>query len=355
MSDAPLMSAARLHSPRDLRIERLPGPGTPAAGQVLLSPRCTSICGSDLHSFLEARIGDTPVSSPLILGHEFSAVVEATGPEALDGNFEPLRPGARVAVDPAQPCNRCESCEHGHPNLCVHMAFCGVFPHHGSLCDRMLMPARCCFPIPDAIDDAAAALLEPLGVALHAMDLAKTRLTDSLAILGAGPIGLLLLQLARLAGIHPVFVTDKFDWRLRLAEKFGGIPIPVDAEDAVGRVQRETRGRGLDVVIEAAWGGDSVRQAAEMARPGGRLVLVGIPDDDRLEMKHSTARRKGLTLLMSRRMKHTYPRAIALALRGAVDLNGLVTHRFPLDRAVEAFELNAAYRDNVIKVIVEAR
>jgi L-iditol 2-dehydrogenase len=347
------MSAVRLHGPRDLRIERLPVPGTPEAGQVLLSPRCTSLCGSDLHSYLEARIGDTPVSSPLILGHEFSAVVESAGAEALDGNFEPLRPGTRVAVDPAQPCNRCESCEHGHPNLCAHMAFCGVFPHDGSLCGRMLMPARCCFPVPDAIDDTAAALLEPLGVALHAMDLAKPRLTDSLAILGAGPIGLLLLQLARLSGIHPVFVTDKFDWRLRLAEKFGGIPISIDTEDAVRRVQQETRGRGLDVVIEAAWGGESVRQATEMARPGGRLVLVGIPDDDRLEMKHSTARRKGLTLLMSRRMKHTYPRAISLALRGAVDLHGLVTHCFPLDRASEAFELNAGYRDNVIKVIVE--
>ncbi len=118
-------------------------------------------------------------------------------------------------------------------------------------------------------------------------------------------------------------------------------------------VLEATGGRGVDIAIEAAWSDRSVQQAAEMVRMGGRLVLVGIPGDDRLLLKHSTARRKGLTIRMSRRMKHTYPRAIRLAERGVVDLHRLISHRFPLERAPEAFALNASYQDRVVKIIID--
>jgi L-iditol 2-dehydrogenase len=348
------MLAARLHGPTDLRVERVPHPGSPGRGHALLRVKVTGLCGSDLHSYNDACMGDTPIEAPLILGHEFSAVVEAIGPDALDGQFEPLQPGTRVAVDPAQPCGRCELCEKGHPNLCRRLHFCGNYPDGGSLCEWMHMPARSCFPVPDSLDDTEAALLEPLGVAIHAVDLAKAKVASSMAILGAGPIGLLILQVAKLAGADPVFITDQFPWRLKRAQKWGGLPIRCDQEDAAKRVATETRGRGVDVAIEAAWADQSVEQAAEMVRLGGRVVLVGIPGDDRLAMKHSTARRKGLTILLSRRMKHIYPRALRLAEQGRVDLRGLVSHRFPLNRAVEAFRLNAAYRDKVVKVMVES-
>jgi len=348
------MLAARLHRPKDLRIERVPHPGPPGRGQALLRVKATGICGSDLHSYLDARIGDTPIATPLILGHEFSAVVEAVGPESLDGHFQPLKPGTRVAVDPAQPCHHCEFCEHGHPNLCCHLAFCGNHPYGGSFCEWMLMPARSCFPVPRRVDDESAALLEPLGVAMHAVDFSKLRVGHSAAILGAGPIGLLILQMAKLAGAAPIFITDKLPWRLKLAAKYGGVPIRYDQEDAARRVVKETHGRGVDVAIEAAWAEESVAQAADMARLGGRLVVVGISGGNRMELKASIARRKGLTIIMSRRMKHTYPRAIRLAEQGRVDLRGLVSHRFPLKRVAEAFQLNTAYEDKVVKVIVRS-
>ena len=348
------MLAARLHGPSDLRVERLPRPGPPGAGQVLLRVKVTGICGSDLHSYTDARIGDTAVISPLVLGHEFSGIVEAAGEDAMDGFFQPLRKGTRVAVDPAQPCGRCELCEQGHPNLCRRLHFCGNYPDGGSLCQWMHMPAHTCFPVPDTIDDTEAALLEPLGVALHAIDLAKLKIGHTVAILGAGPIGLLILQLARLAGADPVFMTDRLPARLHLAHRWGAIPLRYDKEDAVRRVLAETNGRGVDVAIEAAWGGPSVEEGAEMLRLGGRLVLVGIPGDDQLLLKHSTARRKGLTIVMSRRMKHIYPRAIQLVQKRLVDLNALVSHRFPLRRAAEAFALNAAYQDEVVKVVIES-
>lgn len=348
------MLAARLHGPKDLRVERVPHPGAPGHGQVLLRVKATGICGSDLHSYLDARIGDTAIGGPLILGHEFSAVVEAVGPGSVDGHFQPLKPGTRVAVDPAQPCGHCESCEKGHPNLCCHLAFCGNYPYGGSLCEWLHMPARSCFPVSRKIDDEAAALLEPLGVAIHAVDFAKLRVGCSVAILGAGPIGLLILQIAKLAGADPIFVTDKFPWRLKLAQKWGGIPIRYDKEDAAQRVMKETHGRGVDVAIEAAWAEESVAQAVEVLRLGGRLVVVGISGGNRLEFPASLSRRKGLTIIMSRRMKHTYPRAIRLAETGRVDLAGLVSHRFPLKKIPEAFKLNTAYADEVVKVVVRS-
>ena len=347
------MLAARLHGPADLRVERVPRPGQPGNSEVLLRVTVTGLCGSDLHSYQDARIGDTVVSSPLTLGHEFAGVVEAAGAEARDGMGRPLLPGTRVAVDPAMPCHRCPLCEQGHPNLCENLRFCSNHPHDGSLSEWMLMPARCCFPVPKTISDTEAALLEPLGVALHAVDLAQIRVAASVVILGAGPIGLCILQAALLAGADPVFVTDKFPWRLKIARQLGAVTMNCDEENPAARLLRETGGRGVDVAIEAAWADHSVQQAAEMARLGGRLVLVGIPSGDRLSMKHSTARRKGLTINLCRRMKHTYPRAIRLAERGRVNLNGLVSHRFPLRRAGEAFALNAAYRDKVVKTIIE--
>jgi L-iditol 2-dehydrogenase len=348
------MLAARLYGPSDLRVEQVPRPGAPGPGQVLLRVKVTGICGSDLHSYADARIGDTVVQEPLILGHEFSGVVEAVGPEAVDGHFEPLQPGTRVAVDPAQPCGRCELCEQGHPNLCRRLHFCGNFPDGGSLCEWMLMPARSCFPVPAGLDDTEAALLEPLGVAIHALDLARLHIAKSVAIFGAGPIGLLILQVARLSGADPIFVTDQHDWRLERAQRWGGWPINYAQEEAGARILKETGGRGVDVAIEAAWAGISVQQAADAARLGGRLVLVGIPGDDRLALKHSTARRKGLTILMSRRMKHAYPRATQLAQTGRIELRGLVSHRFPLAEARQAFALNAGYQDNVVKVIIQS-
>jgi L-iditol 2-dehydrogenase len=347
------MLAARLHGPHDLRVEQVPHPGAPGPGQALLRVTAVGICGSDLHTYQDARIGDTALRSPLILGHEFAGVVEGVGPDAVDGHFQPLHVGARVAVDPAQPCGRCEMCEQGHPNLCWRLHFCGLYPDGGSLCQWMLMPARTCFPVSDALDDATAAMLEPLGIALHAVDLARIRVANSVAVVGAGPIGLLIVQVARLAGAGPIFVSDRLAWRLDLAARLGAIPFNYDETDPVRAVIDATGGRGVDVAIEAAWSDHSVQQAAEMARMGGRLVLVGIPGEDRLALKHSTVRRKGLTIRMARRMQHTYPRAISLAERSAVDLQGLISHRFPLRQAPEAFALNVAYEDRVVKVMID--
>ncbi len=349
------MLAARLYGPQDLRIDELPAPAFPGPEEALLRVTTVGVCGSDLHNYADARIGDTVIESPIILGHEFSGVIVAVGERALDGLGNPLTAGQRVAVDPATPCHHCENCEKGNPNLCSRLHFHGLFPDDGSLCETMIVSARGCFPLPDAISDSAGALLEPLGVAIHAIDLGKIRVATSVAVIGSGPIGLLVTRMAALSGAHPIFAFDKFPWRAEKARAWGATHAYTLADgDPETIVNATTQGRGVDVVLEAAWADETVNLAAKLARLGGRLVLVGIPSDNRLVMDHSVARRKGLTIMLARRMKHTYPRAIQLATehRDRIDLDDLVSHRFALRDTPQAFAMNFAYQDQVQKVII---
>ena len=279
--------------------------------------------------------------------------IVAVGADALDGLHQPLHVGQRVAVDPSTPCYHCEMCELGHPNLCPNHTFYGVYPTDGALQECMIVHARNCFPIPETISDGAGTLLETLGVAIHAVDLGKLRVANSVAVIGCGPVGLLILKLAKLAGAAPLYAFDKFAWRVDKARQLGAQAWNVDEVDPLIVLQQATGKRGADVVFEAAWADHTVQLAAEMTRLGGRLVLVGIPGDDRLVMQHSTARRKGLTIMMVRRMKHTYPRAIQLATSGALPLDDLISHHLPLLDTAAAFAMNARYETGVQKIIID--
>ncbi|MDE2635855.1 MAG: alcohol dehydrogenase catalytic domain-containing protein [Chloroflexota bacterium] len=347
------MQVARLHGPKDIRIANEPEPPPPARGEVTLAIKTVGLCGSDLHMYEAGQIGYTAISKPAVLGHEFIGEVAAIGEDALDGAHQPLQLGQRVAVEPHVPCWRCELCERGHPNLCPHHYFYGLFPEDGALRERMNVSARNCFPIPDSISDEAGPLLETLGIAIHAIDLSRIRVANTVAVIGAGPVGLLITQLAALAGASQVFAFDKLDWRVEKARNWGAThAYDVGDCNPVDVLRDLTGGRGVDVAIEAAWSDHTVQQAAEMARFGGRLVLVGIASDDKIALQHSVARRKGLTIIMSRRMKHTYPRAIQLASSGKVNLDDLVSHRYDLSRTAEAYASNAAYEQGINKVIL---
>jgi L-iditol 2-dehydrogenase len=242
-------------------------------------------------------------------------------------------------------------CLRGDTHICRALHFCGLAPDDGCFRERLVAPARSCFILPPEIDDEGGALLEPLGVAMHAVDICRIKGGDTVALYGAGPIGLLILQLARNAGAQPVYVVEPLPWRLSLASRFGGIPVDASVDPAQFILEK-TGGRGVDVAVEAAWADASVQNAVGSAAPGGRVVLVGIPGEDRLSLDHSTARRKELSLFFSRRMKNTYPAAIRLVLEKRVDLQGVITHRFPLAGLPAAFALNARYGDGVVKVMI---
>ena len=330
------MRSVRLHAHGELRLHDEPQP-VPDAGEVLVRVKAVGVCGSDLHWFSEGEIGDAKLERPLVLGHEFAGETED---------------GQRVAVDPAIPCGHCEFCERGHPNLCENMIFAGHGEHDGALREYASYPPRCLFPLPDSLSYADGALLEPLGVAIHAVDLGKLRAGMSVGVFGCGPIGLLIIQLARLSGASTIIATDILPHRVEAAKSFGADhAVLAEAGRELDEIRAATNGRGVDVAFEAAGEQDAVDVSVAAVIPGGKIILVGIPADDHTSFPASVARRKGLTIKLVRRMKHTYPRAIELVSKGLVDVRSLVTHRFPLEKTAEAFEV--AQRREGLKIIIE--
>ncbi len=332
------MRAALLHGVRDLRVGEVPRPER-APDEVLLRVRAVGVCGSDLHHYLEGAIGSTKASEPFILGHEFAA-------EVVEGGE--LRPGTLVAVDPNRACGRCEWCAAGYPNLCPNVEFAGVPPYQGALAEYITARPEALVPLPEGFDAATAALLEPLGVAIHALDLARLKPMASVAVLGAGPIGLLIMQVARWCGAGQLTVIEPLEYRRQLALTLGADTAVASWEE----LKAITDGRGVDVVLEATTSPLGPQHAAEAVRIGGRVVLVGIPEGDQFTLNASLVRRKGLTIKLSRRMGHVYARAVQMVTRKQVDLSALMTHRFALEATAEAFALQADYGDGVIKSVV---
>ncbi|MGD8625603.1 MAG: NAD(P)-dependent alcohol dehydrogenase [Anaerolineae bacterium] len=342
------MRLSRLYGIRDLRLETAPRP-VPGPGEVLLRVMAVGVCGSDVHYYLEGRIGDQVVTDPIIMGHEFSARVAGLGP-----GVEGLEVGQLVAVEPGIACGGCEMCQQGHPNLCPHVRFCGTPPIDGVLAEYTIMPAENCFPLPAGFSPEAGALLEPLGIAIHTVDLAHLQVGQTVAVLGAGPIGLLVAAVARAAGAGQVFITEPLAYRRRFAQEYAAdAAFDPDRDDVVAEILILTGGRGVDVAFEAAGAPETPQQAAAMARIGGAVIIAGIPADDTMTFSASTVRHKGLTIKLVRRMKHTYPRAIRLVQAGLVDVEALVSHRLPLARAAEAFEMVAGYEDGVLRAVIQ--
>lgn len=330
------MKVARLHGAGDLRVTEEPEP-VPAADEELVQVDAVGICGSDLHWFTEGGIGDARLARPLVLGHEIGGTI-ASGPRA----------GQRVAVDPAVPCWRCPPCRRGNPNLCSRIVFAGHGGCDGGLREGMAWPAERLHPVPDSIADEAVPVLEPLGVALHALDLAHQRVGETVGVVGCGPLGLLTIQLALLGGARAVVATEPLPHRRDAGRRAGAVVVaPADGAAAAAEA---SAGEGLDVVVEVAGTDAAVDTAVEVVRPGGRIVLAGIPDGDRTTIVASAARRKGLTFALCRRMQEMYPRTIALAATGRVDLTGVPTNRFPLGEATEAMATAAARRGGKVLV-----
>lgn len=336
------MRAALLHGPGDVSVEQIPLSSI-GDGQVRLRSRSVGICGSDLHHFREGSTGDEANEEAFVLGHEISAEVT---PESAEQLGMPV--GTVVAVDPANPCYDCEWCTRGDHNLCPNVRFKGVAGHPGGLAEYVDVAPEQVIPVPEDFGPDVAALLEPLGVAIHAVDLADIQVTDTVAVLGAGPIGLLVAQVVQQAGAGSCMVIDPLSYRTAVAERLGA-DRTAGGYDAIAEW---TEGRGVDVVIEATNAPVGFEHAVESVAIGGTVVLVGIPEGNEYTLTASSARRKGVTIKFCRRMGDVYSRAIQLVASNEIDLGPLVTHRFSLEETPEAFALQSRYDDGVIKAIV---
>ncbi|HYJ76452.1 MAG TPA: alcohol dehydrogenase catalytic domain-containing protein, partial [Kineosporiaceae bacterium] len=329
----------RLYAPGDVRLAKEEAPRA-AAAESLVRVTDVGICGSDLHWFAEGGIGDARLTRPVVPGHEIAGVVEE-GPLA----------GTPVAVDPAIPCGTCPSCLRGHRNLCPQMDFAGHGMIDGGMRELMAWPTHLLHPLPPALGTTEGAVLEPLGVAIHALDLGHLRPACTVAVVGCGPIGLLLLQAALASGATAALAVDPLAHRRDEAIRRGAT-LALAPDEAAARSWRDDLGDEVDVTFELAGNDAAVEQAMDVVRPGGRVVLGGIPSDDRTSFPASLARRKGLTLALLRRMKDdVYERGTRLAETGRVDLTSLVTARYPLEQADEAFRVAASRRG--LKVVIQ--
>jgi L-iditol 2-dehydrogenase len=330
-----------LHAAGDARVAPFNLPeGQP--GQVRLDVAAVGLCGSDLHYYKDGGIGAAVIREPFVPGHEFGGY--------LCDDCEPLglKRGTLVAVDPNKACGQCPWCREGHENLCPKVEFIGAPPFNGAMTRSIWVPLSQVVPVPDSFGGLEAAMIEPLGVAIHAVDLAKPRLLERVALIGCGPIGLLILQVLRVAGAGEILAVDPQPHRQTLAARQGATRTGATVHDIV----EWTGGEGCPLVIEATNSPLGFREAVTAARIGGRVVLVGIPDGDTYTLPAADARRRGLTVKFSRRMGHVYPRAIALVADGKVDVASVVSHKVDLDAVPGVFADLARSAPGYSKVLI---
>lgn len=343
------MKAAFLTRLGTLEIREAPDPTLRGPRDVLLRVGAVGVCGSDIHYFKTGRIGPAAVEFPYIMGHECAGTVIATGPEARR-----FQPGQRVAIDPLVACGECDQCRRHRSHTCRNQRFLGM-PGQlgGSLVEYLVMPEESCYAIPDSMTLDQAVVIEPLSIGLYAQRMSGIQRGARIAILGAGPIGLCTLLACRAAADCTAYVTDVIPDRLRLAARMGahwtGSPRAMDIVKTI----RDVEPLGVDLVFECAGEQETIDQGIELLEPGGTLLIVGIPEQDRISFPIHTLRRKELTVKNVRRQNECMAAAISMVSNVSMNINPLITHRYSLAEAQAAFELVAGYRDGVIKALIQ--
>lgn len=317
---------------------------------VLLKIDSVGVCGSDLHYFNEGRIGDQIMDFPFTIGHECSATVEKVG-----DNVQRVKPGDIVAIDPCVSCCECEQCKSGREHTCLNQKFLGCPGQlEGCLAEYIVMPERNCFPVPNNVNRAQAALVEPLSIGYYATQfLSDAESTNSVAVLGAGPIGLSVVLSLRTKGFKQIYVTDKLDYRLAAAEKAGAVWTGNPDKEDVTATLKKNSPQMFDAVFECCGKQGALDQGIELLRPGGLLLIIGIPEVDRISFDISKSRRKEITIQNVRRQNKGVQPVIDLISQGKWSPEFIITHRFSFRQTDEAFDTVANYKDGAIKALIQ--
>jgi L-iditol 2-dehydrogenase len=343
------MRAMMLTGIRKMEMREVPDPAIVKSDNVLIRMKTLGVCGSDIHYYVSGRIGSQVVSYPFTVGHEGAGLVEAAGPGVTR-----VKPGDRVAIDPAMPCRDCDQCKAGRPHTCRRLRFLGCPGQaEGSLSEYIVMPESSCYRIPDSMSYDQASISEPLAIGVYAVKISVPMQHARVGILGFGPIGMSVLLAAQAMGAGKIYVTDKIDERLGIASGCGAeLTANPDAEDVVARITSEVP-ELLDVVFECCGQQDALDQAIGLLKPGGKLMIIGIPEFDRWTFAADVARRKELCIQHVRRQNEATQSALDLMADGTISVEAMVTHRFSFEQTKEAFDLVAGYRDGVMKAMID--
>jgi len=327
----------------------IPEPVLVKPNDVKIRMSVLGICGSDIHYYTQGQIGSQRVVYPFTVGHEGAGVVVEVGPEV-----KRVKPGDKIAIEPAMPCWKCDQCLSGRHHTCRNLKFLGCPGQaEGCLMEYIVMPEDSCFLLEGKLTPDNGSISEPLAIGVYAVKKSGSVKNLKTGILGYGPIGMSVMLSAKAEGADSFFVTDKIDPRLSIADKEGAIytgnPL---REDVVASILRKEH-LGLDVVFECCGQQEAFDQAIEILKPGGRLVVVGIPEFDRWSMNVETTRRREISLQFIRRQVDCVESALEMMKNGNINIGNMVTHRFPFSKTKEAFDLVAGYEDGVMKAMID--
>jgi L-iditol 2-dehydrogenase len=333
---------------RQMEMTESPMPQIARPDQVLLKIETVGVCGSDIHYYRTGKIGSQVVQYPYPVGHECAATVVEVG-----SGVTRFKPGDRVSVDPAIWCNDCDQCAKGRFHTCRNLLFMGCPGQIGGcLCDFYVMPEASCFKIRVTTSFELGALIEPLAIGVYAVQQSGIGPDSTITIQGLGPIGLSVLCAARAKGVSKIYVTEPLEYRRSAALQNGAVfgidPYEKDANHEFSALVPDK----MDVVFECCGKQEALDEACNLLSPGGTVMVVGIPEEDRLSFSPDIARRNELRFQNVRRQNECVEEAIALVENAEVDVSFMITHRYTFDQCKEAFDLVDGYSDGVIKAMI---
>ncbi len=344
------MKAMMLTGLKQIEMIEVPTPKITNEFEVLIKMTVLGVCGSDVHYYESGRIGSQIVKFPFTLGHEGAGIVESIGEKVTNVNV-----GDRIAVEPAMPCWECDQCLVNRSHTCRNLKFLGC-PKQASGClsEYIVMPETSCFKIPESMSYDEASISEPLAIGLYAVKQSIPMKNVKVGILGSGPIGLSVLLSAQAKEADAIYMTDKIDSRLNLAKKMGAkwIGNP-NTQDIVQSIHNDIP-ELLDVVFECCGSQDALSQAIDILKPGGKLMIIGIPPTlDNWQLPVDKMRHKEICVQNVRRQNHSVQEALDLIANKKIDVTPMITHRFNFADTAKAFDIVNGYKDNAVKVMID--
>lgn len=334
---------------RQMEMQEIPTPLIVNDTDVLIKMTRLGVCGSDVHYYTTGRIGDQIVDYPFPVGHEGAGRVEKTGSAVSH-----LKPGDRIAIEPAMPCFKCDQCLEGRHHTCRKLKFLGCPGQaNGCLSEYIVMPESSCIRISDKLSYDQAAISEPLAIGVYAVKQSGLLKGKNVGILGFGPIGMSVMLAAKQKGAENIYVTEKVQGRSAIALKLGAIcALNPDNEDVVDSIiSREPK--MLDVVFECCGKQEAIDNAVDLLKPGGKLMIIGIPEFDRWSFSVDSIRRKEISIVNVRRQVDCVEPALEMMRDGEIDVSLMPTHRFSFADTKAAFDLVADYKDGVMKAMID--
>jgi L-iditol 2-dehydrogenase len=343
------MKAMMLTGIRQMEMSEIPEPVLVNSNDVKIRMSVMGICGSDIHYYTQGNIGSQKVQYPFAVGHEGAGLVVEVGKAVTN-----VKPGDHIAIEPAMPCWKCDQCLSGRHHTCRKLRFLGCPGQaEGCLVEYIVMPETSCFPLTGRLTPDHGSISEPMAIGVYAVKKSGFIKGLNVGIFGYGPIGMSVMLASMAKGPGNIFVTDQINARLSIAQREGAVVTgnPLE-ENIVGKILLKEP-LGLDMAFECCGKQEAFDQAIELLKPGGNLIVVGIPEFDRWSMNVEATRRKEISLQFIRRQVDCVEKALEMMNEGSININNMITHRFPFERTKEAFDLVADYRDGVMKAMID--